>query len=331
MLRSGLPLLEALHGMRQSATHPGTRNLLLELSYAVGQGQRLSEAMQAHPRQFTPIVVASTRAAETAGHLPETLLELADTQEAELRWRGELRGALAYPLLVAGATLLVLGLLVVAVLPQLELLYRELLSPEAWPGPARAVFTLAAIVREPLVVIALLGLLLFPLLAFLHPRGRHRLLRWARVIPWIARVQDAAMARSFARALAFLLRAGVPLRDALPMASATVPAPVARAPLADLQARVLEGQPLGDALEQSRFGPPLLRRLVRAGERSGSLQERLQDAADYFTEQQLNRIKALLRWVEPVMVLLVAALVAALVAGVFWPLFLLLEALSGPA
>jgi len=319
-LRAGLDLLRALDVVRRQTPSRAVRREVTRLWQEVQKGRPLSEAMADRAGTMPPLLAQMLAAGEAAGNLDDTLARMAAYYRREAHLKQRLRSALAYPTLLftvaAGLVFFFLNFL----LPELLKVFAE--TGARLPPLTRGLVAVAEHARMwlPAGLAALAGLV------FLFgpgARGRLRALRDRTVVrlPLVGRVvRDAAHAR-FTRGLAVLLRSGMPLVRALELLAQT--AGHTRAETAALAAarEVRRGGRISSVIAAEPFFDPVVAQMVAVGEEVGEPERLLEELADYYEQQVEAGFARLVALTEPLVTLVVAAVVGVLVISVLTPMF----------
>jgi general secretion pathway protein F len=320
LVRAGLPLDEALSALAE-ASEGRAQATVLALRARVMEGAALAEAMAGFPRAFPPAFRASVAAGEHSGRLDTVLLRLADWAESRDALRRQLIGALAYPVLLLIVALAVVAGLMAHVVPQVVGVFVQ--SGQTLPLPTRILLELSDVLRAGgllwlLAVVALVGL---PLLAWRQPQMRARLQGLLLRLPLLGRLLRAADTARFARTLALLGGAAVPLLEALRVATGVLQQAPLRKAMEQAARDVREGQGFARALQISGQFPPVPLRLIASGEKAGRLPEMLDEAAAQ-CERELQMALGLLgAALGPVVILGLGMLVLFIVLAVLLPIF----------
>lgn len=319
-LHGGLTLTQALHLLvEQEGTGP-LGAMAAQLRSWVTQGQPLSQAMTA-VGGFPPMTVALVRAGEASGSLEQALSRMAQSAERHAELSGKVRAALAYPaliLVVGTATTLVL---VTFVVPQLAKLFTELGQPLPWPTR----LMLAA--RRGLGWIAVVGIAgLLVARAAIRQMGervrwRDQMRRAAGAIPVIGPVLYKAELAGWSQTLGLMVGQGVSLPEAVALATQTMGDAGLRQRLSRLETDVLEGLPLSEGLRRSGITAPLLVTMTAIGEAEGALADSLLNVAAAFERDVDHGVKVVSSLLEPMLILLVGLVVAAIVFSMLLPIF----------
>lgn len=316
MLRAGLALDKALRLSIDMHPKPSVRALLQQVSEAVKGGAPLSRALAQHPRQFGDFYVSMVRSGEASGQMPAVLERLVAHMERQRALRDSVVSATIYPaILLVVALLSVVGMLGFVV-PQFEQLFADM--GDALPLPTRAIVQLAHLFTDHGVLLGTAVLAAgWTGLRWLRSAAgaawwRKTLLRLPLVGPLALRYETTL----FARALGTLLANGVPLLAALQVATQTVGNPVLRQALERLPALVKQGGRLAGAAESTGVFAPLALNLIRVGEETGRVAPMLLELAAVLDREVETGIKRLLTLVEPVLILLLGVLIAAIIVSI---------------
>lgn len=319
LVLSGVPLEEALAATARHSLHDGVRNLLMQVRARVLSGQSLAASLGAFPQDFPRMYLAMVRAGEHAGLLGQVLEALADHGERRLQLQRKLRMALIYPLALVVVATAVVTLLLIFVMPQLVTLFDQ--TDSALPLLTRILLGLSGFLAHwgwLLLLVVLLGM-----------AGLRRRLRQGSV-PWLDRgllrlpllrtLLRESDASRFASTLSILVKSGVNLVEAIHIAGGVMGNSVLAAQAGGIASSVEEGGSLARALEATQLVSPLLVQLVASGESSGTLDAMLERAAAQQESALSDRLDALVRLMEPLVIVLMSLIVGAIVLSVLLPI-----------
>lgn len=316
MLRAGLALDNALRVLIDMAHKPSLAALLQEVMDAVKGGTPLSRALAQHPRLFGDFYVNMVRSGEASGQMSAVLERLVEHLERQRALRDSVISATIYPaILLSVAVLSVIGMLGFVV-PQFEKLFADM--GDALPLPTRLIVQLGHAFTD-------YGLLLGAVML----GGGWLLLRWLRSptgdawlqarmlrLPLMGRLTLKYQLTLFSRSLGTLLGNGVPLLTALHIATETVGNPALRQALARVAPIVKEGGKLVQAVGATGIFEPLAINLIRVGEETGRIGPMMLELASILNREVENGIKRLLTLVEPVLILVLGVLIAAIIVSI---------------
>ena len=320
LLPAGLPLPRALNVARDIAP-PSLRAALSDVQARVERGITFADALGAHPAAFPPSYVGLVRAGERAGNLDGSIARLADAIEGEQQFRARLLTAAIYPVLLAfvgGAAILVL---LMVVLPRFGALFAA--SGSALPTSTALVLSLSNTLRSyaaPVVVtLALLSALVFWLATSRDAANTRS--RLFLSTPLVSRFYREVLAARTARVIAILLGGGASFIVALDDAAKSLDDPSAQREVLRIRALVREGTSPAAAVAEGTLFPPVLARLVAAGEESSQLESFFAKAADLFEERAKRSAARFVALAEPALIVafgLVVGLIAlALVQAIY--------------
>ncbi len=322
LLTAGVPLIQAFEIMGRGHERPAMQRLIGDIKAQIERGNALSDSLARYPEQFDALYCNLVRAGEQAGLLDELLQKIAGYQEKTERLKKRVAAALTYPLLVVLVAGIVSGVLLVFVVPQFESLFHGFgatLPPLtlAVMGLSRKLQTLSPLL---LVLIPMVFSILMRLKRDSEPFNRW-LDRMSLSLPVLGQVSRKAAVARFTRTLSVLTRAGVPLVEALPAAAGACGNRAYATTLNGLRPQVAAGSSLQRALRQSGAFPEQVIQMVAIGEESGTLDNMLAKVADFYEEEVENRVEALSRLIEPLIMAVLGVLVGGLVLAMYLPLF----------
>jgi len=321
LVGAGLPLDEALSALTEGNDDVRSRTVVLQLRSRVMEGRSLAGAMAEFPASFPEAFRAAIAAGESGGRLGEALEWLAAQAEDRDALKRQIFSALAYPLLLALVALAVVSGLMVYVVPKIVGVFDTL--GEQLPWLTRALLWVSSFIGSYglWLLLGLFALAIGAAIALVRPAVRERLdALWLR-LPLLGRLLRAANTARAARTLATLVRSGVPVLEAIGLAAGTVRnLPMQRA-LKRSAARVREGSGFARALAESGLYPPVSLRLIASGERSGRLEQMLDEAARHQQREVDGLLATLAALLAPLMILLVGALVLVIVLAILLPIF----------
>jgi len=321
LVGAGVPVAEALAAVAEQVDQPALAGALTEARARLREGEPLADALGASPRVFDGLFRDLVNAGEASGALAAVLDRLAEHTEARAALQARLRAALTYPAVMTVTTAGVLAFLLAWVVPQVTRLFAD--TGTRLPLATRvliAVTDVAATTWWAAVIGALAAA--WALRAWAAtPAGRARLDASLLRLPVAGRlVRAAAMAR-LTRTLATLLAGGLPLESALRIAAAVVGNRRLTAEVERVRLAVREGQALAPALAAGGVFPALLVQMAAVGERGGELAPMLARAARSYEGEVDAAVGAVTALVEPLLVLVMGAVVLVLVVAILLPIF----------
>jgi general secretion pathway protein F len=319
LIQAGVPLDDALAAIARHSPDAGITNLLMQLRSRVLEGQSFATALGSWPRAFSRLYQAMVRAGEHAGLLGAVLEQLADYLERRRLLQQKVQMALIYPLVLLLVASAVIVLLMVFVMPSLVGLFNE--TGTTLPWLTRVLIGMSSVLSHWWWLLLLLlgagGLGLRQILA--GSRRRHWD-AWLLRLPVLRGVIVVADTARFASTLSILVQSGVALVDAIGIAAEVMGNACLRARTAQVAVSEGEGGSLARALEQSGVFSPLLLQLVASGEASGQLEQLLAKAAQAQEQELALQLDALVKILEPLIIVVMAVVVGAIVLSVLLPI-----------
>ena len=320
LVGAGLPLERALSTLSQEAETPRQRDLVSALREEVNAGATFAKALAQHPREFSAIYLAVIAAGEQSGHLDMVLESLAEDLQTQQALRNKLLAATLYPAIVSVVALLIVFFLLTYVVPQVAQVFSS--NQQALPWLTTFMLGLSALVQALWLWVLLLVAVGFWVLrlALRQSHFRQRFdAAWLQ-LPLIGRLSRGYNAARFASTLAMLAAAGVPILKALQAASDTLSNAAMRRDAQEAYAMVREGAPLASALAQHARFPRLLVMFARLGEQTGTLPTMLQRTAQQLGEEVQRRAMQLATILEPLLIVVMGAVVMLIVLAVMLPI-----------
>jgi general secretion pathway protein F len=314
LLESGLPLARVLSALEELAPRSWAR-VLPGLRAAVREGRTVARAMSEASGAFPPLVVSLIAAGEAGSGLAPAVVRAAELAERSVETRRAVQGALAYPILLAGAGSASVALLVLFVLPRFAAILNDL--GQRLPATARLLLAArdgASAGWLPLVALALLVAAGWKAWVA-TPRGEAQWHAALLEIPLAGRIRRAQASGRFASALGALLESGIPLPHALVHAARAAGDAAVAARVLAARELVIRGQRLASALQETDALTPAAFRLIRAGEESGQLVTMLGQAGRLESARGEQLVRGAVRVLEPSLIILFGGVVALVAAS----------------
>jgi type IV pilus assembly protein PilC len=321
MVNSGLPILRALSILGDQTENKELSKVLTQARTDVEQGSSLSAAMGKHPKAFNNLFISMIKAGETGGVLDDVLLSVADQIEKEVELRRQIKSAMTYPIVVVCLVMLILGAMLLFVVPQFETIYTNLGGE--LPLPTKLLLAVSDAFRTYWY-----GFLLFVgASSFLFRRYKRTEKGRARVDAAKIRVpvfgplfHKVALAR-FSSTLGMLLRAGVPILQALDNVKETVNNRVIANAVDDVKTSVREGESIARPLGQHKVFPPMVVQMMAVGEETGAIDTMLDKVAQFYNNEVTATVDALTSLIEPLLIAVIGGAVGAAVIALYMPMF----------
>ena len=324
LVSAGVPLVEALNALVDQTEHRALKGVLAQVRDKVNEGASLADALLS-TGQFDNLYVSMVRAGEASGALDAVLARIADYLEDSVRLNNRVLSIMAYPLFMLVFALVVVGVMVTLVLPQItELLVSQNLD---LPWYTAAIIGASDFARSYwwLMLLGAIGAGLAYRAVSRTARGRSILDHFWLRFPVIGRVIRFLAISRFTRTLGSLLASSVNIVQALNIARHVANNSVFEEAADAARESILEGAALAVPLRQSGHFPPLVTTMVEVGERSGDLEGMLIKVADTYEEQVETSVSRLTSLLEPVLILLMVGIVGVIIMAVLMPMLQLTE------
>jgi type IV pilus assembly protein PilC len=323
LLRAGLPLAPALDLLAQAPTsrRQGLPRIVGALARDITGGLRFSAALQRHPAQFNALYCQLVEVGEAAGALAAVLTRIADDRERAAAQRAKVRAALTYPVAILVLAVAITAALLVWVVPTFKQIFDGFGA--RLPAPTQFVLALSAGAARWSLPATVVIFAASSAMTFLLRRSETARIRFARIslkIPVAGALLRTLCAARWSRALGTLLSAGTPLADAFDSLShATGNAYFDRATV-EIAARLRRGERLAAAMRAARCFPPEIVQPIAVAEESGALDTMLIDVASLADRQVDEKIGTLSSLCEPLVIMVLGALVGGLVIAMYLPI-----------
>ncbi len=328
LLKAGLPLVQSLEILRRNVPNPVFKGVLDDVYEKVRSGTALSEAFEAHGRHVTPIYTASLMAGERSGSLEQVLRRYVAYVQVLGAVRRRVISALVYPAILTLLSFAVVAIIVVRVVPEFNAFYAGF--DAELPLATRVIVAISDAVRSQilLLLVALAGAIALGRWAWRQPAYRQRIDQVVLRLPGLGTIARQFATSQLTRTLATLLGGGIPLVTALDVASRSVSNRHIAVQMADITRQVREGQPLSAAMAAKGEFPDVSVKMVEVGEATGALQDMLNAIADFYDEDIETKLGRFLLLIEPILLVVMGIVIAALLIALYLPVFQLSSALS---
>ncbi|MCP3961029.1 MAG: type II secretion system F family protein [bacterium] len=321
LLRAGLPLMQSLDLMLERMEDSHLADVLGEIRDRVKSGEELSEAFASFGDLFPPLYAASLKAGERSGELESVLRRFIRYLKLLISARKRVVSALVYPMVLIGLSFAMMAIMAIYVVPSFSRFYSDL-DAEL---PAITQITLAVSFWLRDNVLWLLGFLVIG--GFLLKRwgatdaGRKALDHLRLQIPLVGGIFHQFALSEFCRSLSTLVAGGIPLVSGLETATGAVGNFYIGEKIRPCIDEVRQGQAFHDALDRAEVFPKISIDMIKVGEATGSLDEMLSSVSDFFDERVETKVQRLLTLVEPIMLIVMGAIIALLLISIYLPMF----------
>lgn len=320
LLRAGLPLTQALELIGQARSASDMHRIANSLARSIADGTRFAEALARFPAQFDALYGQLAAVGEASGSLAPALARLADERERAAALRAKARAALAYPVAVLLFAVAITAALLIWVVPAFQQVFESFGAD--LPGPTRAVIALSdagARAGGPILILIAAVHVIAAWIVRRSPAARLALHRIALAAPIAGPVWAALAAARWSRGLGTLLAAGTPLADALGSLTQVTSNAVFDRASVEIAVRLGRGERLAAAMRAVGCFAPSIVQPIAVAEESGALDTMLLDAASHAEREAHDRLGMLASVAEPLVVIVLGALIGGLVIALYLP------------
>ncbi len=322
MMTAGVPLVQALAIVSKGHENPSMGKLLDTIRGDIEAGASLAEALEKHPQYFDNLFVNLVGAGERSGALESLLDRIATYKEKSEALRKKVKKALTYPIAVLVIAVIVTAILLIFVVPQFQDLFQGF-------GADLPAFTLMVIHLSEFVQAYILYILLgiaglgfaFKQAHRRSPAFRKAMDRLILKIPVVGDIQYKSAVARFARTLATMFSAGVPLVDALESVAKAAGNIIYEEAIMTMREQVMTGTQLQVTMDQAGVWPPMAVQMIAIGEESGSLDGMSEKVAEFYEGEVDNLVDNLSALMEPMIMAVLGILVGGLVVAMYLPIF----------
>ena len=329
LVKSGLPILRIWDLLIERAGHAGFQRTLRDVREDIRGGASASEALAKHSQYFPELYVATVKAGEQSGNLPEVLQRYVAYLKLMVGLRQKVKKAISYPIVLIGIGLAVVGFLLTYVMPTFVSVYGE--SAKTLPWSTQVLLDVVTHAESRLLpaAVVLIGLMLGVHAYYATSAGKLAIDRLVLKLPLVGQIAVKHNTVQLTRTLGTILAGGTPLVDALKGARGAVSNKWISQEMIGAVNEIREGATLADALDRPRVLPRLAIEMLSVGEETGSLDTMLRDVSDFYEADIDTRLIQLTTWIEPALLLVMGVLVGGIVIVMYLPVFQMAGTVGG--
>lgn len=329
LMRSGVPILRAINGMVESANSTTLKKALTDIGKQLEGGYSFSSALNSHPKIFDHLFISLVHVGENTGQLDQAFLKLTTYLERELDTRKRIKAALRYPSMVLIAISAAMVILNIFVIPTFADMFSRLgaelpfatrfiiassnLFINYWHYMLFGIFIIIVMIRESLKT----------------KKGRYQWDRRKIKIPIIGSIIERSILARFSHSFAIVLKAGVPMTTGLTLVAEAVDNSYMQEKISAMRQGIESGESLLRSSVASALFTPLVLQMVAVGEETGRVDELLTEVGDYYEREVDYELATLTARIEPLLLVVVAAMVLVLALGIFTPMWDMASAMQG--
>ncbi len=327
MLKSGVPLSQALELLAENMTNKKFGANIFDVSKRLGSGEELSTSLGKYPRIFSPIMIGLIEAGEAGGILSEVLERLASLVESQSKIKGQITGALIYPVAILVLAVTISLALLIFIVPTFDEMFKsmgaELPALTSFMLVlSRVVTSLQFIIIAPILIF--IGFYLFNTI-YSSQSGRKFIDNLILKVPLFGDLILKSELASMSDTLSTLINSGISIVEAIERCINASSNEIIKIALRRSISLVTQGQELSTSLESAKVIPRLLISMIKIGEETGALSFMLQNLANFYKREVEEAVTVLTKAMEPAVIFVVAAIVGTIVISLYLPMFSLIN------
>ncbi len=329
MINAGLPLVQSLDILAQQTENKVLASVTRQVVYDVESGNTLADALDKHRNAFSALYVNMVAAGEAGGILDTILLRLATFLEKNDAIVRKVKGAMVYPAVIFSVAAIAVLVLLVFVIPTFQQMFEE--AGIALPLPTRFVILLSDLLQNYWWALGL-GILAFAFLVrryYATEGGKLVIDRMLLRTPVLGDLLRKSAVSRFTRTLGTLLSSGVSILEGLEITARTAGNRVIHDAVMESRGSIAGGETVAGPLEKSKVFPPMVTSMIAVGEATGGLDEMLTKIADFYDDEVDAAVAALLSLMEPIMIVVLGAVVGGMIVSMYLPIFDMVNAVQG--
>ena len=321
MIDAGLPIIQCmdiLHSQQENATF---KKMLKSIKENVESGSTLADSLKKYPKQFDDLFVNMVAAGEAGGILDTILRRLSAYMEKAAKLKGQVKGAMTYPIVTMIIAVLVVAIILVFVIPVFEEMFSDMGG--ALPAPTLIVVAMSEFVKSKIHWI-IIGVVLF-VFAFRKyyktERGRKMVDATMLKLPVFGLLLRKVAVAKFTRTMGTMLSSGVAILEALDIVAKTSGNKTIERAIYTVRSGIAEGRTMADPLAESGVFPAMVCQMISVGESTGALDAMLQKIADFYEEEVDQAVENMTALIEPFMLVFLGVVIGSLVVAMYLPIF----------
>jgi MSHA biogenesis protein MshG len=322
LMKAGVPIIRALNGLGENLTNLVLKNTLKEIVTSLESGRDLSGALAKHPKIFNHLFVSMVQVGESTGQLDGAMLKLSEYLEREKDTVDRIKQAMRYPMIVVTAIVVAIVIINIFVIPKFAGIFAKFGADLPWQTKILMATSTFMLHYWPYLLVGISGLFFWLRYAIHHTEaGRYKWDRFKLRIPIVGIILYEALLARFATAFALTLRSGVPLVQGLHVTSHAVDNVYVGDMIQQMRTGVERGDSLTRTAASSKMFTPLTIQMMQVGEETGAVDDMLDNIAHFYDREVDYKLKNLSSAIEPVLIIIIGAMVFMLALGVFLPMW----------
>jgi general secretion pathway protein F len=320
LVRAGVPLVESISALVDQVEKESLVRVLTSVAESLKEGISFATSLAAHPKIFPPLYINMVAAGEASGMLEAVLERLADFMEGQARLKGKVVSALAYPILMTFIAAALVAALMVGVVPKVTSIFESMQQELPW-YTALLIFVSHNLAAYWWLIVGGLGAGVYFFRRWkATPKGRLTWDRFTLRVPLFGRLNQLVALARFSRTLSTLLASGVGLLAAMDIVKSVLGNAQLEVVVKDAITSIREGESIAEPLRRSGYFPPMVTHMIAVGERSGQLEQMLQNVSRAYEADVDTRVTTLTSLLEPLIIVFMGGMVAFIAMAIIMPL-----------
>ena len=328
LIGAGLPMARSLKTAAEQSTSKPMKAVIEDISASVEAGKSLSEALGTHPDVFGDVYLSLVAACEVSGTLDTALARLAAQDEKDASMISKIRGAMVYPMIIFGVIIVVLAFMMIEVVPEVRKLYEDM--DKALPSITQVLVNISDFFANQwwIVLLMLVGIVYVINAYRKTDSGKRTFSLFKLNVPIFNTLFQRLYMTRFSRTMEMLLGTGVSMLDSMKISARATSNYYMEQQFNEAAEKVKSGKPLSESIEDLDYILPLVPQMISIGEQSGKIDEMIGKAAEVYENELDEKIANISTLIEPVLMVIMAALIGVVIAGTLLPIYSLVSTIS---
>lgn len=321
-IKAGIPLVDSIKILSRQSREPGKRDLYKAIVYELTMGDNFSEALEKQGDSFPRLLINMIKSAELAGNLPETLDDMSDYYDAVTKTKKQMVSAMMYPTVIFAFATIVVTFILIYVIPEFVSIY-EGMDTEL-PDITRIIINLSTFLEKNIlyILLALIGLVAGVVFLFKNVKLFKTTVQWLMMhVPVVGNIIIYNEVTMFAKTFGSLLNHSVFITDSMEILSKITNNEVYKMLIFDTITNLAKGDPISKSFKNHWAFPMVAYEMLVTGERTGQPGPMMNKVASYYQEEHKNAISRIKVFIEPIMIIFLAAIVGVILLSVILPMF----------
>lgn len=319
LLSSGIPIIEAVDSLSEDAKG-SLKKILMSLRTNLVQGKHVYSVLEEFPQVFDEVIVNIIRASEEAGTLETALKDLKKMTKKDIEFSDKVHSALIYPAFVITVFFAILLLILTFVMPKIFAVFSRLQIK--MPLATRILLFISNALLHYTVPIGIATIFFVFGGIFIYIKKKRSVIRFISSLPLIRQISKEIDLTRFSRSLYLLLTSGVPIATALELAQHVVMSKKMGKLIGESRTMILSGKKLSEGLKNARgYIPSIMLKIIEAGEKTGTLEDSMNEIADYLDYQVSKTLQSFTVLLEPIMIVVLGILVGGMMLSIIGPIY----------